>query len=348
VPTVRVSDIDLYYETTGEGEPLLLIHGLGGSARDWERQTAAFRVSHQVIAFDLRGHGRSHKPVGPYTIAQFAADAADLLDALGIGAANVVGWSLGGMVAFQLAVNRPDLVRRLVVVNTSPEFHLRTYAERLWLLQRQTTVRMLGMRYFAETLAKQLFPKPSQKLQRQQMIERFSENDPQAYLEALGAGTGGWSVTEHLQEIRCPTLFITGSKDYTSPEHKAKYVAEMPDAQLVVIRDSGHATPAEKPTAFNKALRAFLAGDRPESEAAESPPTFWFARKFGLRRGFPARWQGWLAYFVYVGLSYAGVRELKTQQAALGPVLYLALLTAALVGLIALMGERSDDARAEE
>jgi 3-oxoadipate enol-lactonase len=348
MPTICISDADLYYEMSGEGEPVLLIHGLGGSAQDWDRQIAAFRSSYRVIAFDLRGHGRSEKPIGPYTVAQFARDAAGLLGALGIDSAHVVGWSLGGMVAFQLAVDRPDLVRSLVVVNAMPEFHVRTYAERLWLHQRQMTVRVLGMRHFAETLAKQLFPKPSQKLQRRQMIERFSQNDPRAYLASLTAGTQGWSVVEHLHEIRCPVVMITGDKDYTSAEQKAKYAAEMPDAHVLVVKDSRHATPADQPTAFNKAVRAFLAGDRVMTSIGveEVQPRFWFPRKKrGWGWGLPARWQGWLVYAAYLGFSLVGVRELKAEYAALGSVLYVGLMTAALFGVIALTGERASGTR---
>ena len=346
MPKVRIADIELFYETKGEGEPLLLIHGLGGSGHDWDRQIAAFRASYRVIAMDLRGHGRSDKPYGPYTIAQFAADAANLLDLLGVESAHVVGWSLGGMVAFQLTVNRPDLVKRLVVVNATPEFYLHTLAGRLWLHERQMLVRMFGMRHFAEVLAKQLFPKPTQKLQRRQLIERFSKNDRHAYLAALGAGTRGWSVTEHLENIHCPTLMITGSKDYTSSEHKAEYVAKMPNAELVVIPDSGHATPADQPGAFNKALRTFLAGGRAQSATAIGSSDTPASGKRDATLALPVRRR--LVYAAYVGLSYIGIRDLYAEHATLAPALYLALLTAALVGIIALMRERPRDARAEE
>jgi hypothetical protein len=166
----------------------------------------------------------------------------------------------------------------------------------------------------------------------------------------LGAGTRGWSVTEHLQDIRSPTLVITGSKDYTTPEHKAEYVAKMPNAQLVVIRDSRHGTPADQPTAFNKAVRAFLAGNRAVSELPiEEPRKFWFRRReYGLGWGLPVRWQGWLAYSAYFGLLFAGIRVLKTELGMLGPVVYVTLLTTALLGVIAAMGERSPKAQGGE
>lgn len=115
MPTVQSNGINLYYETHGEGQPLLFIHGLGSSSRDWEFQVPAFSISYQVITFDLRGHGQSDKPTGPYSMAMFAADTASLLRALAIDQAHVVGLSLGGGIAFQLAVEAPQIVQTLII-----------------------------------------------------------------------------------------------------------------------------------------------------------------------------------------------------------------------------------------
>src|SRR5215471_21288766 len=101
MPQIVANQINLYYEINGAGQPLVLIHGLGSSLRDWEPQVAELCKTFQVITFDLRGHGRSDKPAGPYSIEQFAADLAGLLGALGVGSAHVAGISLGGAVGFQ-------------------------------------------------------------------------------------------------------------------------------------------------------------------------------------------------------------------------------------------------------
>jgi len=98
MPTARVNDIELYYETAGEGEPLLLLHGLGSSVRDWERQIPEMAKSYRVIACDVRGHGRSEKPPGPYSMSQFARDVAGLLRALDIPSVHICGLSIGGMI----------------------------------------------------------------------------------------------------------------------------------------------------------------------------------------------------------------------------------------------------------
>ena len=115
MPKLAVQDIDLYYEISGQGQPLLFIHGLGSSTRDWERQATFFSRHYQVITFDLRGHGKSDKPPGPYSVELFTADTAGLIESLGIGQTHVVGLSMGGMIAFQLALKASELVSSMVI-----------------------------------------------------------------------------------------------------------------------------------------------------------------------------------------------------------------------------------------
>jgi pimeloyl-ACP methyl ester carboxylesterase len=260
-----IGGIHLYYEISGQGPPLLFIHGLGSSARDWELQVAPFSDQYQVVTFDVRGHGQSDKPPGPYSIPLFANDTAELIKALGIATAitrggapvHVVGISMGGMIAFQLAVSYPELIRSMVIVNSGPELILRTFGERLQALQRLLVVRLLGMRKMGEILSKRLFPKPEQVELRQMLVERWAENDVRAYSDAA-RGLLGWSVADHLSTIECPTLVIAAEYDYTPVARKEAYVARMPRAELVVIEDSRHATPVEHPERFNQVLASFL------------------------------------------------------------------------------------------
>lgn len=254
---LHVRDIDLYYEIAGQGQPILFIHGLGSSSRDWEPQVAFFAKHYQVVTFDVRGHGQSGKPPGPYSIPLFATDTAELIKSLGIAPAHIIGISMGGMIAFQLAVSAPDLVRSLVIVNSGPEFILRTFKERIGGLQRLLIVRLLGMRKMGQVLSKRLFPKPEHKELRRVFVERWAENDRRAYSDAMRAIVG-WSVSDRLGDIRSPTLVIAADEDYAPVSLKEAYIAKMPQAELVVIADSRHATPAERPEQFNEALMAFL------------------------------------------------------------------------------------------
>src|SRR4051794_33568535 len=117
---MEMNQINLNYTLTGHGEALVFVHGLGSSARDWEPQVTEFSRSYQVLAVDMRGHGQSDKPGGPYTISMLADDLAGLLNHLGIPAAHIVELSLGGMVALQFALASPALVKTLTVVNSGP------------------------------------------------------------------------------------------------------------------------------------------------------------------------------------------------------------------------------------
>jgi pimeloyl-ACP methyl ester carboxylesterase len=113
MPTVSVNGIELYYVESGHGDPLVLLMGFGGDHLSWGFQLAAFSAKYRVLAFDNRGTGRSSSPPGPYTTRVMADDTVALMDKLGIDAAHVLGVSLGGMIAQELAINHPARVRSL-------------------------------------------------------------------------------------------------------------------------------------------------------------------------------------------------------------------------------------------
>jgi pimeloyl-ACP methyl ester carboxylesterase len=259
MPRLKPGDVSLYYEIAGAGDPLLFIHGLGSSCRDWSSQLPVFARTHRTLAFDVRGHGRSDKPRGPYSVPLFAADTAALLRSLDIAPAHVVGLSMGGMIAFELAVDAPELVRSLVIVNSAPALILRGWKQRLGWFQRQSVVRLLGMRRMGEMLGGRLLPEPGQRAVRREFVARWAENDRRAYYAAMQALVG-WTVADHLGRIRCPVLVVAADRDYTPVAFKQAYVDRLPHAALKVIPDSRHLTPIDQPEAFNQALAGFLTG----------------------------------------------------------------------------------------
>ncbi|MDP6456465.1 MAG: alpha/beta hydrolase [Candidatus Marinimicrobia bacterium] len=254
---VEVGGINLYYDIHGTGEPLLFIHGLGSSTRDWEAQTKFFSADYRVILIDLRGHGQSDKPKEQYSILQFSADIEALLNGLEIESLHVVGLSLGGVIALQFALDHPHRVRSLVLVNSFVELLFRTFSEKMEMWKRNTVVRLLGMRKMGKVLAGRLFPKDSQEELRNVFIERWAENNKQSYLSAFKS-MAGWSVRDRLGELHVPTLVLSAEHDYTPLNVKEAYVSQMLGAELVVIEDSYHGLPAEKPEEFNHAVAGFL------------------------------------------------------------------------------------------
>jgi 3-oxoadipate enol-lactonase len=252
-----LNGIDIFYEETGEGPPVLLLHGLGSSTRDWENQTPALARGHRVIAMDVRGHGRSARPAGPYSVSQFAADAVALLRALKATPAHVIGLSMGGMIAFQMAVDAPDVVRSMVIVNSGPAMVLQG-AQKAALVLRFAIVRLFGMKAMGSMIASKVFPQPEQAELRGTFIARMSENDPRAYLDAVRA-INGWSVAGRIGGIACPVLVVSSDQDYTPVDWKRKYAAKIPNARVEVIRNSHHVAPYDQPEQLNRLLLQFLA-----------------------------------------------------------------------------------------
>lgn len=247
----------LYFEEHGEGSPVLLIHGLGSSTLDWELQIPALAAHHRVVALDVRGHGRSDKPRQRYRIADFAGDVAALIEHLQLPPVHLVGISMGGMIGFQLGVDQPQLLRSLTIVNSAPEVKAEKLSDYLQIAKRWTLARLLPLKTTAKALARLLFPKPEQAELRRKVEERWPRNDKRAYLASLDAIIG-WGVREHLGRITCPTLVISADRDYTPVAQKQAYVDELPDARLLVIDDSRHATPLDQPERFNRSLLAFM------------------------------------------------------------------------------------------
>ena len=261
MPNVVRDGVTLQYQVSGQGDPLVFIHGLGSSARDWQLQVDCFSDEYRVVTPDLRGHGLSDKPRGRYSIEQFAVDVARIMESACGGPAHLVGLSLGGMVAFQLAATRPDLVRSLCIVNSGPGMPRGSWRERikLWimLLMRDLTVRFFGMRKLGERLGSMLLPEESQHELRSTFVDRWAENDPRAYVASMWA-LPRWSLADRLTAIDCPTCIIAADMDYTPLAFKESYAAKMPRAEVVTIHHSRHLTPIDQPEQFNQALADFL------------------------------------------------------------------------------------------
>ncbi|WP_397451758.1 alpha/beta fold hydrolase [Pseudomonas sp. NA-150] len=247
----------LHYEEYGQGSPLLLVHGLGSSCQDWEYQIPALAAHYRVIVMDVRGHGRSDKPKERYSIPGFTADIEALIEHLQLGPVHLVGLSMGGMIGFQLAVNQPQLLKSLCIVNSAPQVKIKSGNDVMQWLKRWGLGRLLSMQTIGKGLGQNLFPKPEQADLRRKIAQRWAQNDKRAYLASFDAIVG-WGVQERLSRICCPTLIVSADRDYTPVTLKEEYVRLIPQARLVVIKDSRHATPLDQPDVFNRTLLEFV------------------------------------------------------------------------------------------
>lgn len=245
------------YAVRGSGSPVVLIHGLGSSGKDFAPSAAFLAHRFLVVTPDLRGHGRSSTPLSPYTMKDLAADVGAVIEHAACGPCHVVGLSLGGMVAFQLALDFRGLVQSLSIVNSGPEVVPRTFRDFWRIRTRLFGAQVLPMRTLGKGISKNLFPRADQEELRRLFVDGFSRNDRRAYNSALSAIVG-WSVTDRIAHIRVPTLVLSGDRDYTSVDVKRRYAAKIPGAVVRVIQDSGHATPVDQPDRFNATVLEFL------------------------------------------------------------------------------------------
>ncbi len=257
MPVLNVEGLKIHYLQKGEGPDLVFIHGLGSSTTGWEFQEG-LASNYRMLTYDVRGHGKSDKPPGPYSVQLFAKDLARLLKTLGIKNANIVGISMGGWIAFQFAVDHPNMVNTLTIINSWADMIPKTWGEKFSVFRRLVIFKLFSMRKIGEILSKGLFIKPEQEEIRNAFVEEWAKNDKPSYMASM-RGAIGWSVVDHLEEIKCPVLVVAADKDYSPLKTKEEYANRLPNARLEVIEDSRHATPVEKPEEFNRVLAKFLA-----------------------------------------------------------------------------------------
>ena len=249
--------VRIAWDSTGAGDPVLFLHGLGGALEDWEPQLAPFAERYRVLRLSVRGHGASDKPAGRYAVEDFTSDVIAVLRAAGVERAHIVGLSMGGMIALQLACDAPGMVRSLVLANTGPEIKAESTKERIGLWQRRVLTRFLSMEKFAAILAQRLFPEPGQEAMQAEFRRRWAANDPRAYRESYLALLR-WSVAARISAIREPALVVHSEFDYTTLERKKRWADKLPNVRIVTIAGGRHAVSMDKASEFNRVVLEFL------------------------------------------------------------------------------------------
>lgn len=239
--------------------PVLLLHGLGANSSSWHLQIPPLvEAGFRPVAPDVRGFGKSGYPGGGMAISTLAADAATLLQNLKATPAHIVGISMGGAIALQLALDHPQTVSKLVLVNTFASLRPEKLSIWLYFAFRLLLVHTLGLPAQARTVARRIFPHPEQEELRQMLIAQITQANPRAYRAVMRA-LGRFDVTSRLGEIRVPTLVITGEQDTTVPPNSQQTLVEgIPNAWQIVMTGAGHAVSVEQPEAFNQLLLDFL------------------------------------------------------------------------------------------
>jgi pimeloyl-ACP methyl ester carboxylesterase len=258
MPTVSAISAQIYYQETGSGFPLLMLHGLGSSGDDWWFQIPDFSPHFRIILPNLRGHKQSSTLREPASIDALAGDMTHLLDALGITRAHVLGLSLGGVVAQLLAIHFPARVNKLILVNTFAHLWPTSPREAYTLARRVVVSKYLPPPTTAKVVARDLFPKPDQAALRDEVLSRIGVNEAASYRHLVDA-IRRFDSRGQLDRIAAPTLLITGDRDAVVPRGCQQQLARgIRKAQWHIVRDSGHATPVDQPEEFNRVVLGFL------------------------------------------------------------------------------------------
>lgn len=263
MPHVQVSGINLHYEVEGQGQPLLLIMGLGAPAAAWDSLLVQeLAKTHRVITYDNRGTGISDKPDIPYTITMFASDAVGLLDALSIPRAHVFGVSMGGMIAQELTIHSPQRVASLVLGCTTSGGKNAVPAppESMKALQGRAglTAEEAGREGWQLSFSEEFIRTHRAELEAH--LQRvLAHPTPRFAYERHFQATMTLRVYKQLKDIATPTLVVTGRDDVLIPAANSEILArEIPGAELVIFDNAGHGffTSAREP--FLRVLRGFL------------------------------------------------------------------------------------------
>jgi pimeloyl-ACP methyl ester carboxylesterase len=259
----------VYFSERGAGPPLLLIHGLMASGEMFAPILDPLASRYRLIVPDLRGHGRSRGLGPPYSTAQMAADLSRLLDHLGVDATAVLGYSQGGAVAQQLALDDPRRCRRLVLACTYA-FNMASLRERIEGRIVPLVINVIGMQRFARWVVSMGLKQVSR--ERVALVARQIASQDREVMVAAWRSAMAFDSRPRLVEIRCPTLIVAGSNDAAVPLHHAQMLrAGIPGAQLVVIDGADHALLWVRPDEFVGIIERFLEAQGPDGAAAADP-----------------------------------------------------------------------------
>ncbi|MDP6183988.1 MAG: alpha/beta hydrolase [Gammaproteobacteria bacterium] len=262
MPYVNRDGVNVYYESLGQGLPIVFLHPWSTNRYIWANQLMEFARSHQCIVVDHRGHGQSDKPAGGYAIGEMAADVVAVLDDAGIERAVLVGNSIGGMVAMQTNLDAPERVIGNLILSSGTDFGANSPPEVAEAIQQD-------WRGFFSGLLNAAVSEKS-KAERPEILGfmegcfRVDDNFTEGVFFASVADPNGvfnWNISDRLKDITAPTLIIAGEEDGATTVEQNQFLADnIPNSEIKIYKDVAHFCQLEKPLVFNEDLRNFIAG----------------------------------------------------------------------------------------
>lgn len=263
MPQLQVNGTEVHYEVSGEGpETIVFAHGYLFSGHMFDAQVAALRDRYRCVTFDFRGQGESAISRTGYDMDTLTQDASELIQRLGAAPCHFAGLSMGGFVGMRLAARQPELVRSLILLDTSadpePEENLPRYRT-LALAARLVGTRPVAPRAMQILFGRTFMTDPARKEERDLWRRRLGSTRRVGAIRALRGVTDRASVYDEIGRITAPTLVIVGEQDVATVPAKARRIAErIPGARLVTVPDAGHSSPIEQPALVTATITTFL------------------------------------------------------------------------------------------
>lgn len=257
MPIAKVNGINICYKIVGEGDPLVMIMGLGSNQNNWRFQIPSFKKFYRIITFDNRGAGNSDKPKGPYSIRQMADDTIGLMDHLGIMKAHVLGTSLGGMIAQEIAINYPERVLKLVLGCTFACQDEDNGGTPQWDKSMDEFInnhKIPSVKLACNTLLYRILG-----LFLLRMLYGSMEDKDRAGFIAQNEASQKHYTKDRLSLIIAPTLIIVGTGDKAILPGSSDTMAKLiPNAKIAKIQNGSHLLMIEHRGRFNKEVLDFL------------------------------------------------------------------------------------------
>ena len=251
-----------YKDPNPQGMPtVVLLHGLGVNKQSWGYQMDALINNNcRPIAIDIPGYGESPKPKGVWKIGKVANSIMDLISRITQEPVFLIGLSLGGCICLKIIIDKPQMIRGAILVNTFARLTNGGLIEYRYYLQRGLSLLIFGVENQARIVAERVFPLPEQYFLRQATIETILQSDPGVYRQTM-LELVLMNFSPYLDRVTCPSLVVTGDQDTTlSRASQYELVERIKKCRHVIIKDSGHATPIDQPDEFNRIMLDFMSG----------------------------------------------------------------------------------------
>lgn len=265
MPDLTVNGARLHYEESGQGpETIVFAHGLLWSGRMFRAQVAALSDRYRCVTFDFRGQGQSAIAADGYDMDTLTNDAAALITTLGLGPCHFAGLSMGGFVGMRLAARRPDLLRSLILMETSadpePAENVPRYRQ-LLMVARLVGLGPVAGRVMPIMFGKTFMSDPQRAAERKEWQGYMAANKRMGIIRATEGVITRKPIYTELDRIALSTLIIIGDEDVaTTPDHSARMHGAIRGSKLVPIPRAGHTSTVEEPEAVTAAIEAFLVG----------------------------------------------------------------------------------------